>query len=150
MKNLKFIFCILIILFKTGNVLSNNNIFSVNNIEITQETSQNRDKLVTLAFKKAFDQLTNRLLLEKDYRNVSSTSLTDIKKLISYYQVKNIFKKEKNKSVKTVNVFFDRDRMHNFFYKKDLLYSDLISDEVIIFPLLKIERQYFIYSKNYF
>ena len=34
MKNLIFISYILIILFKTGNVLSNNNIFNVNNIEI--------------------------------------------------------------------------------------------------------------------
>ena len=41
MKNLIFISFILIILFKTGNVLSDNNIFNVNNIEIAQKTSIN-------------------------------------------------------------------------------------------------------------
>ena len=57
MKNLIFIFCILIILFKTGNVLSDNNIFNVNNIEISKETSKNKEKLVNKAFKKAFNKL---------------------------------------------------------------------------------------------
>ena len=37
MKNIIFIFSILIIFSKTGNVLSDNNIFNVNNIEIIEE-----------------------------------------------------------------------------------------------------------------
>ena len=58
-------------------------------------------------------------------------------------------KKVDKKKIK-VNVFFDKDRMHNFFYKKNILYSDIINTEVILFPLLKKEDQYFIYTKNYF
>ena len=64
MKNLIYIFCIIIVLFKTGNVLSNSNLFSVNNIEINQETSKNKEKLVNTAFQKAFNELINRLLME--------------------------------------------------------------------------------------
>ena len=63
MKNILFIFCILIILFKTETVLSNNKIFNVNNIEINKENSQNKEKLVFKAFKKGFEKLINRLLL---------------------------------------------------------------------------------------
>ena len=37
MKNLIFTFSILIILFKTGNVLSDSYIFNVNNIEISKK-----------------------------------------------------------------------------------------------------------------
>ena len=40
--------------------------------------------------------------------------------------------------------------MHNFFYKRNILYSDIIDTEVILFPLLKEGDQYFIYNKNYF
>ena len=40
--------------------------------------------------------------------------------------------------------------MHNFFYNKNILYSDIINTEVILFPLLKKDEQYFIYTKNYF
>ncbi len=150
MKNLIFICCILIILFKTGNVLSSNNIFSVNNIEITKEISQNREKLVNQAFLKGFDKLINRLLLERDYRKLSNTSLNEIKKLISHYQIVSPDKKKnENKNLK-VNIFFDKDRIHNFFYNRNILYSDIVNTEVILFPLLIKEKKYFIYTKNYF
>ncbi len=150
MKNLIFISCILIILLKTGNVLSDNNIFNVNNIEISQETSKNKEKLVNTAFQKAFDELINRLLMEEDYKKFSNINLAQIKKLISYYQI--ISQDEEivdNNNIK-VNVSFDKNRMHNFFYNKNILYSDIINTEVILFPLLKKNDQYFIYTKNYF
>ena len=149
MKNLIFICSILIILFKTETVLSDNNIFNVNNIEISKETSKNKEKLISDAFKKAFDELINRLLLEEDYKRISKTNLEQIRKLISYYQIINEDEKKENNNVK-INVFFDKDKMHDFFYGKNILYSDIINTEVILFPLLKKEDQYFIYTQNYF
>ena len=149
MKNLIFICCILIILFKTGNVLSDNNIFNVNNIEISKETSKNKEKLISDAFKKAFDELINRLLLEEDYKRISKTNLEQIRKLISYYQIISEDENKENNNLK-INVSFDKDKMHDFFYSKNILYSDIINTEVILFPLLKKEDQYFIYTQNYF
>ena len=150
MKNIILIFFILIILFKTGNVLSDNYIFDVNNIEISKKNSKNKEKSFNEAFKIAFDKLSKRLLLENDYKKLSNIGLDQIKELISYYQISN--KKDLNKESKNqiVNVSFDKDRMHNFFYKKNILYSDIIDTEVILFPLLKEGDQYFIYNKNYF
>ena len=150
MKNLIFISTIIIILFKTGNVLSDNNIFNVNNIEISQETSKNKEKLVNTAFKKAFNELINRLLMEEDYKRISNTNLVQIKQLISYYQILNENKDSTKNSKIKYNVFFDKDRMHSFFYNQNILYSDIINTEVILFPLLKKREQYFIYTKNYF
>ena len=147
MKNLIFICCILIIFFKTGNVLSDNNIFNVNNVTISKENSKNREELVKRAFKKSFDELINRLLLQEDHRKVSNINLEEIKKLISYYQIIN--SDMKNDNIK-VNVFFDKEKMHNFFYNRNILYSDIINTEVILFPLLKKRKKYFIYSQNYF
>ena len=149
MKNLIFISFILIILFKTGNVFSDNNIFNVNNIEISQEISKNKEKLVNTAFQKGFIKLINRLLMEEDYKKFSNISLTEIKKLISYYQIINQDEEITDNNIK-VNVFFDKDRMHSFFYNKNILYSDIINTEVILFPLLKKKEQTFIYTKNYF
>ena len=149
MKNLIFICSILIILFKTETVLSDNNIFNVNNIEINKETSKNKEKLISDAFKKAFDELINRLLLEEDYKRISKTNLEQIRKLISYYQIISEDENKENNNVK-INVFFDKDKMHDFFYGKNILYSDIINTEVILFPLLKKKDQYFIYTQNYF
>ena len=148
MKNFIFIGYILIILFKTGNVLSNTNIFNVNNIEIDKAISENKEKLVNQAFKKGFEELINRLLLEEDYKKISTTNLEQIKRLISYYQVRNQEGEETNNI--SFNIYFDKDRIHNFFYQNNILYSDIINTDIIIFPLLISEKQYFIYSKNYF
>ena len=149
MKNLIFIISIIIILFKTGNVLSENNIFNVNNIEINEKKSLNKDKLANRAFKEAFDQLIYRLLLKEDYEKVSGTNLNVIKNLVSYYQILDPEDSNDNNKVK-FQIFFDKRRMHDFFYQKNILYSDIINTEVIIFPLLKKEKKFYVYSKNYF
>ncbi len=150
MKNFVFIFCILIILLKTGNVLSDNNIFSVNNIEVDKKSNENKDVLVNQAFKKGFKKLTERLLLEEDYKRLSTMSINDIKKLISYYQIIDTTEGEDSNKVVKVNLFFDKDRIHDFFYQRNILYSDIINTEMIIFPLLIKDKELFIYSKNYF
>ncbi len=149
MKNLKLIICILIILFKTGNLFSDNNIFNVNNIEINKDISDKNEDLANLAFKNGFKKLTNRLLLEKDFKNVSNTSLEVIKTLISYYQVIENNNKDKNNNL-NINIFFDKDKIHNFFYERNILYSDVKNTEVLFFPLLIHKDEYFVYSKNYF
>ena len=43
MKKFKFIFTILIILFKTGNVLSDSSIFTVNNILVNKNAYNNKE-----------------------------------------------------------------------------------------------------------
>ena len=150
MKNLIFIFTILIILLKTGNVLSDNYIFNVNNIEI-KHTTKNKEKLINKAFKMAFDRLIKRLLLEEDYKRLSKIDLNNIKELISYYQIINQKEEKKdNNQYQKINVSFDKDRMHNFFYNRNILYSDIINTNVVIFPLLKKKNQYYIYNNNYF
>ena len=149
MKNFIFIFCILIILFKTETVLSNNNIFDVNNIEISEENSKNNEELLNQAFKTAFNELIKRLLLEEDYRSLANTKLEKIKKLISYYQIINS-DKDIIKNYTKFNISFNKDKMHNFFYNQNILYSDILNTDVILFPLLKKNNEYFIYTKNYF
>ena len=150
MKNLILITAIIIILFKTGNVLSDNNIFSVNNIEINKENSKDNEKLVNEAFQKAFKALINRILLEEDQKKVSATNSQEVKKLISYYQIIENNQNTKKIDSILVNVFFDKDRIHDFFYKNNILYSDSVDTEVLLFPMLINDNQYFVYTKNYF
>ena len=72
MKYIKFILTILIILFKTGNVLSTESIFTVNNIQVNKNTFKNKEELINIAFKKGFEKLNNKILLEKDYIKVKN------------------------------------------------------------------------------
>ena len=51
MKNYKFIISILIILFQTGNVLSVESIFTVNNIQVNKNTFKNKEELININLK---------------------------------------------------------------------------------------------------
>ena len=139
MKLNLYILSILIILFQTGNVLCDTAIFNVNNIELSKDYTTNKDKLTNEAFKKG---------LKEDFEKVKNTSLQQIKDLISHYQV--IKQKKENDSKTLINIFFNKNNIHSFFYSQNILYSDIINTEVIFFPLLIENKQQYIYSKNFF
>ena len=63
MKFFSFVIIIIVFLIKTGNVLSNEGIFNVNNIEIDALKFKNNKNYIDDAFKKGFGNLTNRILL---------------------------------------------------------------------------------------
>ena len=89
MNSLKLIFIILIFFVKTGNVLSIENIFSVNNIELTKKTNISNLELSNKAIKKAFEELKEKIILNEDKKKLSQLQFSKIKDLVSYYQVIN-------------------------------------------------------------
>ena len=124
MKNLKYIIFILIILSKTGNVLYAESIFTVNNIQVNKKTFKNKEELINIAFKKGFDQLNSKILLEEDYSKIKNISLRNIKNLVSHYQIiKN--KDDDNQSLALINLYFKRDKMYNFYSQNNIKYSDV-------------------------
>jgi hypothetical protein len=143
------IIIILVIFFKTGNVLSNSNIFDVNNIEINKTIKISNELLANKAIKKGFDELLNKILLKRDIERLRKLQFSDIKQLVSYYQVSN---KIDNSNVEKINynISFDKEKMHNLFYKNSISYSEIINKEIFILPILKKNNQIFIYNKNFF
>ena len=89
MKIYKFIIFILIVFLKTGNVLSDNNIFNVNNIELQKKGKTTNDELSGQAIKKGFKQLMEKILLREEYKKISQLNHSQIKELVSFYQVEN-------------------------------------------------------------
>ena len=149
MKNLKFLIIILIILFKTGNVLSSESIFTVNNIEVNKNTFKNKEELINIAFKKGFEKLNRKILLEEDYIKVKNTSLKNIKNLISHYQiVKN--KDFNTQNFELINLYFKRDKMYNFYSQNNIKYSDVSGKILKILPVLLLNDEIFIYDNNFF
>ena len=151
MKKFLLFFYIVVFLLKTGNVLSNNSIFNVNNIKIDKKLYKNNDNFLDKAFKKGFEKLSKRILLKKDLSKVSNLNLQEIKNLISYYQIDNEdLAEEQNKDFIKVNLQFDREKLNNLFYQKNILYSDLKKSEVIVFPLHVKNDNTYIFDDNYF
>ena len=89
MKSYKLILIILVVFFKTGNVLSNTNIFDVNNIEIEKKIKDSNEILANLAIKKGFEELINKILLQEDIIKLKDLNDSAIKELVTYYQVEN-------------------------------------------------------------
>ncbi|MDC1130283.1 hypothetical protein OAS59_00075 [Pelagibacteraceae bacterium] len=150
MKSYKLILIILVVFFKTGNVLSNTNIFDVNNIEIKKKIKDSNEILANLAIKKGFEELINKILLKEDIIKLKDLNDTTIKELVAYYQVENNINDENGLEKINFNISFDKVKMHNLFYKKGISYSKITNKEIFILPILKKDNKIYIYNKNYF
>ena len=87
MKSINLIIVVLVIFFKTGNVLSSINLFDVNNIEVTNKSSSSNKILANQAIRKGFNELINRIILKEDVEKLKRLSFVEIKQLVSYYQM---------------------------------------------------------------
>ena len=150
MKIYKLIFIILVFFFKTGNVLSNNSIFNVNNIEIEKKGKITNSKLADQAIKKGFDELINRILLKDDVKTLEQLKFSEIRELVTYYQVLDTTINENKFKKINFNISFDKDKIHNLFYKKGVSYSKISNKELFILPIFKKKNQIFIYNQNFF
>ena len=150
MNLIKLIIIILIIFSKTGNVLSKDNIFNVNNIEVVKKGNLSNDALANIAIKRGFTDLIEKILLEEDKKKLTQLNLTEIKELVSYYQMISKKNDENYDNKLSFNIFFDRDKLHNLFFKKNILYSEIIDKEIYLLPIFKKNDQIYIYSQNFF
>ena len=74
MKLFKQIILILVIFFKTGNLLSENELFNVNNIILDKKEITSSDQLANQAITEAFNVLIDRILLNQDILKFSKLS----------------------------------------------------------------------------
>ena len=150
MKIFKLIILILIVFFKTETLLSDNNLFNVNNIKLEKKEKTSNKILADQAITKGFYELISKILLKEDIDMVSDLSLSSIKQLVTYYQVTNISNEQDDKEFVNFSVSFDKDKIHKLFYKKGISYSEIIDKELFVLPILIKENEIFIFNKNFF
>ena len=149
MSYYKFSLVILIIFLKTGNVLSLENIFNVNNIEITKKSNNSNDDLANKAIKKGFEELLEKILLDRDIKKISGLEYSKIKELVSYYQIVDETQNSDKEKV-IFNIFFDKNKLHSLFSNKSISYSDISDKELYLLPVILKKNQILIYNNNYF
>lgn len=150
MKYYKLIILILIVFFKTGNILSDTNVFNVNNIEIEKKDKTTNEVLANLGIKKAFKELINKILLDDDKKKLRELKFSEIKELVNYYQISNKISDNQKLEKINFNISFDKKKIHNLFYTKNISYSEITNKELFILPILKKDKQVFVYNKNFF
>ncbi len=141
---------ILIVFLKTGNLLSDNNLFNVNNIKIEKKDKTSHNVLANKAIKKGFNQLITKILLEEDVDKFSDMNLSSIKELVTFYQVSNKYDEEKKDELVNFSITFDKDKIHDLFYEKGISYSEISDKELYILPILFKENETFIFNNNFF
>ena len=94
MKLYKQLFFILILFIKTETLFSENNLFSVNNIQL-KKNNEASNIVVDQAIKKGFNELISKILLKDDRDKLLDLNLSSIKQLVTYYQIANVSDEEK-------------------------------------------------------
>jgi hypothetical protein len=150
MKLYKQIIFILIVFFKTETLFSENNLFNVNNIQLEKKVKITNNALADQAIKKGFNQLISRILLKEDVNKLSDLNFTLIKQLVTYYQITNTFDEQNKEEIVNFNITFDKDKIHDLFYKIGISYSEVSDKELYILPVLIKENKIFIFNKNFF
>jgi len=151
MKLYKQIIFILIVFFKTGTLLSENNLFNVNNIELEKKDKITNNTLADRAIKKGFNQLIAKILLKEDINKLSGMNFSSIKQLVTYYQISNISDEKKdNREYVNFSVTFDKDKIHDLFYNRGISYSDISEKELFILPIVIEKNEIFIFNNNFY
>tara|TARA_B100000614_G_scaffold131404_1_gene117206 strand:+ start:833 stop:1879 length:1047 start_codon:yes stop_codon:yes gene_type:complete len=150
MKLYKSIIIILIVFLKTGNLLSENNLFNVNNIELVKKDNVSTNALTNRAIKSGFDQLIRKILLEDDIKKLSELNFSEIKQLVTFYQISNSVDNNSKEELVNFSVTFDKDKVHNLFFKRNILYSEITDKELYILPILIENDEIYVFNNNFF
>ena len=148
MKFLKQIIFIVVVFLKTGNLLSENNLFNVNNIILEKKANYSTQELANQAIEEAFSELLKKVLLKEDISKISDLSFSNIKELVKFYNISKNSEIENNSI--GFSITFDKEKIHNLFYRKGISYSDISDKELFILPILLNENKIFIFSNNYY
>ncbi len=143
------IYLIIIIFFKTETVLSEKNLFNVNNIQLEKKAKISNKTLTDQAIKKGYTQLLDKILLKKDFNKLLDLNFNSIKELVTYYQISTDFSEEK-KEIVNFNITFDKDKIHELFYSRGISYSEILDKELYILPILIKNGEIFIFNNNFF
>ena len=141
---------ILVVFFKTETLLSQNNLFNVNNIELVKKDKVTNNQLADQAIKKGFKQLMSKILLKGDADKLLDLNFSSIKKLVNYYQITNILEKQPNIELVSFNVTFDKDKIHDLFFKRGISYSEILDKELYILPVLLKNNEINVFNNNLF
>jgi hypothetical protein len=146
------ILCIIVFLFKTQTVFSDNLIYDVNNIVVSGRINNDLDKkkLIKSAFQKAFLTFVDKTLLRKDAENLYQTKIGTIQDLVFAYQVIKDEKNKKKENTLTVNVKFDQKKISNFLAKNRISYADVSNISLTLLPVLIRNKDMSMFSENFF
>ena len=128
-----------------------NDVFVVDNVMVEGKMDINfsRKQYIDEAFKKSFNILKSKILLNKDLYKVNNINIITIKKLINRFQiVEESYKKNKYKA--TFKIYYDNDEVKKILKNKNISFAQPENIDVIFFPILFINNEVQSLDENFF
>ena len=89
-------------------------------------------------------------MLKDDYDKILDLKFSSIKQLVTYYQITNIPDKKKSEEFVNFNITFDKDKIHELFYTRGILYSEIQDKELFTLPIFIKNNEIFVFNNNFF
>ena len=124
--------------------------FNVNNIKLEKKDKTSNNVLANQAINEGFNQLIEKILLKEDREKLDKINSLKIKELVSYYRVSNITDEENKKELVNFSVTFDKNKIHDLFFKKGISYSKISDKELYVLPILIKDNELNIFNNNFF
>ncbi len=151
MKKIFVLPLIILFLVKTQFVFADNDVFTVDNIKITGEINikDYRNKHLKSAYKKGFQKLITNIVKKENAKKLLSTDFKTIQSLISSYRIldESVLDDKYNLEV---SIIFDKTLVTKYFFKQNISYSEAKNLEIIVYPILIIDDELQVLSKNKF
>ena len=130
---------------------SEENIFSVNNVEVEGIVDLNfsREKYLNKAILNSFKILMSQILLTRDFNKINNVKLKQIKNLINSVQIlqENYSKDEYKINTK---ILYNEINVKKFLRKKNISFSEPTKISAIFFPILIVNNEMKNFNENYF
>jgi hypothetical protein len=132
-------------------VFSDDDVFIIDNVTVEGNVDLNfsRKQYINEAFKKSFNILKSKILLNRDLQRVKNVNLKTIKSLIGKFQIiDESYKKNKYKA--KFRIFYREKEVKKFLKNKNISFSQPENITVIFFPILFINDKIQSFNENYF
>ncbi len=146
-----FLTATLFLLLTTEKIFSDDDVFTINNIEVSGKLDLkfSREKYLNRAFVSSFDMLMNKILVSRDLTKVKDIKLKKIKKLISSFQILNEdYSKDKYKI--NLKILYNEKEVKKILAEKNISFSQPENISVIFYPVLFIDDEIQNFNENYF
>ena len=130
---------------------SGENVFIINNVKVEGSVDLNfsREKYLNKAFSDSFDILMAKILLSRDLKKISGIKLTQIKNLMSSFQIlEESYSKDEYRA--NIKILYNDVKVKKFLSQKNISFSQPENISVIIYPALFINGEIQNFNENFF
>lgn len=150
---IKLIVIIFTFFINTVNSFASDDIYLVENNEIYLENNENvlelRENAKVISFQSAFNILARKILDPSDIIKFEQLQDIPISNLVKDYQIQS----EKIDDIKyyaNISINFSKEKVKDFFSKNNIIINVLVSEEYLVFPILKKFNTLYLWEKDNF